>query len=184
MEDVLEVNNQEGIAKEENSLACWAIEVSYAESPKDEEEFELASYHLTIPSLPSGTLTLEMVTRVYPQKNTSSRGLHRTIGSFITHCAGMFSCGSLSGQGGFEGSRQFIIWEDPFKKPCKRRIKGDFSIRGLVALQVVVFLQFVRLHWDRRKTLSWKKVECLGLFIIGIGESKGSVCPENRIQEE
>ncbi|GAB4857401.1 Puromycin-sensitive aminopeptidase [Ancistrocladus abbreviatus] len=49
-------------------------------------EFKLDSRHLTLPSLPSGTFTLEVVTEIYPQKNTSLEGLYKTTGTFCTQC--------------------------------------------------------------------------------------------------
>ncbi|CAH9089838.1 unnamed protein product [Cuscuta epithymum] len=51
-----------------------------------EVDFHLDSRHLTIASPPSGKFTLEIVTEIYPQKNTSLEGLYRSSGNFCTQC--------------------------------------------------------------------------------------------------
>ncbi|KAJ0105133.1 hypothetical protein Patl1_17701 [Pistacia atlantica] len=51
-----------------------------------EGEYHLDSRHLTLPSAPSGTFTLEIVTEIYPQKNTSLDGLYKSSGNFCTQC--------------------------------------------------------------------------------------------------
>ncbi|KAG2681103.1 hypothetical protein I3760_11G129400 [Carya illinoinensis] len=51
-----------------------------------EGEYQLDSRHLTLPSPPSGTFTLEIVTEIYPQKNTSLEGLYKSSGNFCTQC--------------------------------------------------------------------------------------------------
>ncbi|XP_062146073.1 puromycin-sensitive aminopeptidase [Alnus glutinosa] len=115
-----------------------------------EGEYQLDSRHLTLPSPPSGTFTLEIVTEIYPQKNTSLEGLYKSSGNFCTQCEAegfrkitfyqdrpdimaKYSCrveadkslypvllsnGNLIEQGELEGGRHFVLWEDPFKKPC------------------------------------------------------------------
>lgn len=51
-----------------------------------EGEFSVDSRHLTLPSLPSGKFTLEIVTEIYPQDNTSLEGLYKSSGNFCTQC--------------------------------------------------------------------------------------------------
>ncbi|KAL5552038.1 hypothetical protein UlMin_002214 [Ulmus minor] len=51
-----------------------------------EDDYRLDSHHLTLTSPPSGTFTLEIVTEIYPQKNTSLEGLYKSSGNFCTLC--------------------------------------------------------------------------------------------------
>ncbi|XP_031275600.1 puromycin-sensitive aminopeptidase isoform X1 [Pistacia vera] len=51
-----------------------------------EGEYQLDSRHLTLLSAPSGTFTLEIVTEIYPEKNTSLDGLYKSSGNFCTQC--------------------------------------------------------------------------------------------------
>ncbi|CAN0841278.1 Puromycin-sensitive aminopeptidase [Linum grandiflorum] len=51
-----------------------------------EADYQLDSRHLTIMSPPSGAFTLEIVTEIYPQKNTSLEGLYKSSGNFCTQC--------------------------------------------------------------------------------------------------
>ncbi|XP_030480896.1 puromycin-sensitive aminopeptidase [Cannabis sativa] len=51
-----------------------------------EDEYQVDSRHLTLRSLPSGAFTLEIVTEIYPQKNTSLEGLYKSSGNFCTQC--------------------------------------------------------------------------------------------------
>ncbi|KAK9716600.1 hypothetical protein RND81_06G244800 [Saponaria officinalis] len=51
-----------------------------------EGEFHVDSRHLTLPSPPSGTFTLEIVTEIYPQNNTSLEGLYKSSGNFCSQC--------------------------------------------------------------------------------------------------
>ncbi|KAK2664111.1 hypothetical protein Ddye_002685 [Dipteronia dyeriana] len=51
-----------------------------------EEDYKLDARHLTLSSQPSGTFTLEIVTDIYPQKNTSLEGLYKSSGNFCTQC--------------------------------------------------------------------------------------------------
>ncbi|KAL9267647.1 Puromycin-sensitive aminopeptidase-like protein, partial [Drosera capensis] len=115
-----------------------------------EGEFQLDSRHLRLLSPPSGTFVLEIVTEIYPQKNTSLEGLYKTSGNFCTQCEAegfrkitfyqdrpdvmakytvrieadkalypvLLSNGNLIEQGDLEGGKHFVVWEDPFKKPC------------------------------------------------------------------
>ncbi|KAL8498468.1 hypothetical protein ACS0TY_021701 [Phlomoides rotata] len=55
---------------------------------KDLQEggFHVDSHHLTLSSPPSGKFTLEIVTEIYPQKNTSLEGLYKSPGNFCTQC--------------------------------------------------------------------------------------------------
>ncbi|KAA8522426.1 hypothetical protein F0562_013213 [Nyssa sinensis] len=51
-----------------------------------EDDFHLDLRHLTLPSPPSGKFTLEIVTEICPQKNTSLEGLYKSSGNFCTQC--------------------------------------------------------------------------------------------------
>ncbi|KAL9434461.1 hypothetical protein AB3S75_029159 [Citrus x aurantiifolia] len=51
-----------------------------------EGDYHLDSRHLTLQSPPNGTFTLEIVTEIYPQKNTSLEGLYKSSGNFCTQC--------------------------------------------------------------------------------------------------
>ncbi|KAJ4954357.1 hypothetical protein NE237_011140 [Protea cynaroides] len=51
-----------------------------------EEDFYLDPRHLTLSSLPSTRFTLEIVTEIYPQYNTSLEGLYKSSGNFCTQC--------------------------------------------------------------------------------------------------
>lgn len=51
-----------------------------------EEDYHLDARHLTIRSPPSGKYDLEIVTEIYPQKNTSLEGLYKSSGNFCTQC--------------------------------------------------------------------------------------------------
>ncbi|KAH9605880.1 hypothetical protein KSS87_011575 [Heliosperma pusillum] len=51
-----------------------------------EEEFHVDSRHLRLPSPPSATFTLEIVTEIYPHYNTSLEGLYKSSGNFCTQC--------------------------------------------------------------------------------------------------
>ncbi|GAB2296837.1 Puromycin-sensitive aminopeptidase [Dionaea muscipula] len=126
------------------------ISIKVNDKELKEGEFQLDSRHLTLPSPPSGIFTLEIVTEIYPQKNTSLEGLYKTSGNFCTECEAegfrkitfyqdrpdvmakytvrieadkvlypvLLSNGNLIEQGDLEGSKHFVVWEDPFKKPC------------------------------------------------------------------
>ncbi|XP_010255303.1 PREDICTED: puromycin-sensitive aminopeptidase-like [Nelumbo nucifera] len=51
------------------------------------EDFHLDSRHLTVLSPPrSNKFTLEIVTEIYPQNNTSLEGLYKSSGNFCTQC--------------------------------------------------------------------------------------------------
>ncbi|KAJ6946233.1 hypothetical protein NC651_001099 [Populus alba x Populus x berolinensis] len=113
-------------------------------------DYHLESRHLTILSPPSGKFKLEIVTEIYPQKNTSLEGLYKSSGNFCTQCEAegfrkityyqdrpdimakytvrieadkslypvLLSNGNLLEQGDLEGGKHYVLWEDPFKKPC------------------------------------------------------------------
>ncbi|GLT90872.1 hypothetical protein SLE2022_087880 [Rubroshorea leprosula] len=51
-----------------------------------EGEYSLESRHLTLPSPPNGTFTLEIVNEICPQKNTSLEGLYKSSMNFCTQC--------------------------------------------------------------------------------------------------
>ncbi|XP_044486080.1 puromycin-sensitive aminopeptidase-like isoform X1 [Mangifera indica] len=82
-----------------------------------EGEYQLDSRHLTLPLPPSGTFTLEIVTEIYPQKNTSLEGLFKSSGNFCTQCEA-------------EGFRKITFYQDRpdvmAKYTC--RIEADKSL--------------------------------------------------------
>ncbi|KAJ8426344.1 hypothetical protein Cgig2_021897 [Carnegiea gigantea] len=82
----------------------------------DEGEFRVDSRRLTIPSPPSGTFMLEIVTEIYPQNNTSLEGLYRSSGNFCTQCEA-------------EGFRKITFYQDRPDIMAKYtvRIEGDKS---------------------------------------------------------
>ncbi|KAK3227649.1 hypothetical protein Dsin_007511 [Dipteronia sinensis] len=51
-----------------------------------EEDYKLDARHLTLSSPPSGMFTLEIVTEIHPQNNTSLEGLYKSSGNFCTQC--------------------------------------------------------------------------------------------------
>ncbi|KNA03949.1 hypothetical protein SOVF_204310 [Spinacia oleracea] len=52
----------------------------------NEGEFHVDSRHLTLTSPPTEKFTLEIVTEIYPQNNTSLEGLYKSSGNFCTQC--------------------------------------------------------------------------------------------------
>lgn len=82
-----------------------------------EEDYQLDSRHLTLSSPPSGTFALEIITEIYPQKNTSLEGLYRSSGNFCTQCEA-------------EGFRKITFYQDRpdimAKYTC--RIEADKSL--------------------------------------------------------
>ncbi|KAJ4712047.1 puromycin-sensitive aminopeptidase-like [Melia azedarach] len=82
-----------------------------------EGDYRLDSRHLILPSPPSGTFTLEIVTEIYPQKNTSLEGLYKSSGNFCTQCEA-------------EGFRKITFYQDRpdimAKYTCY--IEGDKSL--------------------------------------------------------
>ncbi|XP_048445290.1 puromycin-sensitive aminopeptidase isoform X4 [Pyrus x bretschneideri] len=82
-----------------------------------EEDYNLDSRHLTLKSLPSGAFTLEILTEMYPQKNTSLEGLYKSSGNFCTQCEA-------------EGFRKITFFQDRpdimAKYTC--RIEADKSL--------------------------------------------------------
>ncbi|XP_057775981.1 puromycin-sensitive aminopeptidase-like isoform X2 [Salvia miltiorrhiza] len=82
-----------------------------------EVDFLVDSRHLTLSSPPSGKFTVEIVTEICPQKNTSLRGLFKSSGNFCTQCEA-------------EGFRKVTYYQDrPYimaKYTC--RIEGDKSL--------------------------------------------------------
>ncbi|KAB2614389.1 puromycin-sensitive aminopeptidase [Pyrus ussuriensis x Pyrus communis] len=82
-----------------------------------EEDYNLDSGHLTLKSLPSGAFTLEILTEMYPHKNTSLEGLYKSSGNFCTQCEA-------------EGFRKITFYQDRpdimAKYTC--RIEADKSL--------------------------------------------------------
>ncbi|XP_057775841.1 puromycin-sensitive aminopeptidase-like isoform X2 [Salvia miltiorrhiza] len=81
------------------------------------DDFHVDSRHLTLSSPPSGKFTLEIVTEICPQKNTSLEGLYKSSGNFCTQCEA-------------EGFRKITFYQDRpdimAKYTC--RIEGDKSL--------------------------------------------------------
>lgn len=131
-----------------HDLKLVTIKVNGEELKK--EDYHQDTRHLTLSTPPAGTFTLEIVTEIYSQKNTSLEGLYKSSGNFCTQCEAQgfrkitfyqdrpdvmakYSCrieadktqypvllsnGNLIEQGELEGGRHYVLWEDPFKKPC------------------------------------------------------------------
>ncbi|XP_048229991.1 puromycin-sensitive aminopeptidase isoform X2 [Ricinus communis] len=80
-------------------------------------DYHVDSRHLTITSPPAGTFLLDIVTEIYPQKNTSLEGLYKSSGNFCTQCEA-------------EGFRKITFYQDRpdimAKYTC--RIEGDKSL--------------------------------------------------------
>ncbi|KAL5718632.1 membrane alanyl aminopeptidase [Ranunculus cassubicifolius] len=113
-----------------HDLKLVTIKVNGEELKK--EDFQVDSRHLTISAPPSGTFTLEIVTEIYPQNNTSLEASCSAcqdrpdimakyscrIEADKTQYPVLLSNGNLIEQGELEGGRHYVLWEDPFKKPC------------------------------------------------------------------
>ena len=120
----------------------------------DKEILEEACYELTTQGLiihqTAEQFELEIVTKIYPQKNTQLSGLYRSNALFCTQCEAegfrrityfldrsdilsvystkiiadksqypvLLSNGNLVSKGELSDNRHWVIWEDPFKKPC------------------------------------------------------------------
>ncbi|KAK7318214.1 hypothetical protein RJT34_02913 [Clitoria ternatea] len=82
-----------------------------------EEDYHLDARHLTIQSPPSGKYDLEIVTDIYPQKNTSLEGLYKSSGNFCTQCEA-------------EGFRKITFYQDRPDVMAKYtvRIEADKSL--------------------------------------------------------
>ncbi|KAG8382213.1 hypothetical protein BUALT_Bualt05G0053300 [Buddleja alternifolia] len=81
------------------------------------DDFHLDSRHLILSSPPIGRFTLEIVTEIHPQKNTSLEGLYKSSGNFCTQCEA-------------EGFRKITFYQDRpdimAKYTC--RIEADKSL--------------------------------------------------------
>ncbi|KAF5730011.1 puromycin-sensitive aminopeptidase isoform X1 [Tripterygium wilfordii] len=86
-----------------------------------EEDYHVDSRHLTLPTPPASTFTLEIVTEIYPQENTSLEGLSKSSGNFFTQCEA-------------EGFRKITYYQDRpdimAKYTC--RIEADKSLYPLL----------------------------------------------------
>lgn len=82
-----------------------------------EEDYHVDGRHLTIRSPPSGKYDLEIVTEIYPQKNTSLEGLYKSSGNFCTQCEA-------------EGFRKITFYQDRPDIMAKYtvRIEADKSL--------------------------------------------------------
>ncbi|WCJ26310.1 Puromycin-sensitive aminopeptidase [Euphorbia peplus] len=93
------------------------ISVKVNDQELKDGDYKLDSCHLTISSLPTGTFLLEIVTEIYPLKNTSLEGLYKSSGNFCTQCEA-------------EGFRKITFYQDRpdimAKYTC--RIEGDKSL--------------------------------------------------------
>ncbi|KAJ9147935.1 hypothetical protein P3X46_030048 [Hevea brasiliensis] len=98
-----------------HDLKLISIKVN-SEELKD-KDYHLDSRRLTISSPPTGTFSLEIVTEIYPQKNTSLEGLYKSSGNFCTQCEA-------------EGFRKITFYQDRpdimAKYTC--RIEADKSL--------------------------------------------------------
>uniref|UniRef100_A0A2P2MB07 Puromycin-sensitive aminopeptidase isoform X1 n=2 Tax=Rhizophora mucronata TaxID=61149 RepID=A0A2P2MB07_RHIMU len=96
-------------------LKIISIKVNHKEL-KD-GDYRLNSRHLTIPSPPVGTFTLEIVNEIHPENNTSLEGLYKSSGNFCTQCEA-------------EGFRKITFYQDRpdimAKYTC--RIEADKSL--------------------------------------------------------
>ncbi|KAL2547680.1 Peptidase M1 family protein [Forsythia ovata] len=83
----------------------------------NEEDFSSDSRHLIVRSPPSGKFTLQIVTEIYPQKNTSLEGLYKTSGNLCTQCEA-------------EGFRKITFYQDRPDIMAKytSRIEADKSL--------------------------------------------------------
>ncbi|KAL2547551.1 Peptidase M1 family protein [Forsythia ovata] len=83
----------------------------------EEEDFSSDSRHLIVHSPPSGKFTLQIVTEIYPQKNTSLEGLYKTSGNLCTQCEA-------------EGFRKITFYQDRPDVMAKytSRIEADKSL--------------------------------------------------------
>ncbi|KAI3855574.1 hypothetical protein MKX03_006612 [Papaver bracteatum] len=98
-------------------LKLVSIKIDGKELQK-EEDYHLDARNLTISSPPStAKFTLEIVTEIYPQKNTSLEGLYISSGNFVTQCEA-------------EGFRKITYYQDRpdimAKYTC--RVEGDKAL--------------------------------------------------------
>ncbi|MCL7040660.1 hypothetical protein MKW94_024735 [Papaver nudicaule] len=100
---------------EGEDLKLVSIKIDGKELKK--EVYHLDSRHLTLSSAPSARFTLEIVTEIYPQKNTSLEGLYKSSGNFCTQCEA-------------EGFRKITFYQDRpdimAKYTC--RVEGDKTL--------------------------------------------------------
>nr|CAA6830275.1 MAG: Membrane alanine aminopeptidase N (EC [uncultured Thiotrichaceae bacterium] len=61
------------------------LEIRLNDEPVAETDYELTDEGMTVNNLPASA-TLEIITRIYPQKNTSLEGLYQSSGNFCTQC--------------------------------------------------------------------------------------------------
>ncbi|KAF6162226.1 hypothetical protein GIB67_008355 [Kingdonia uniflora] len=95
----------------------WCSSGGDCEFDIHKEGFHLDSRYLTLTSVPSGTFTLEIVTEIHPEKNTSLEGLYKSSGNFCTQCEA-------------EGFRKITFYQDRpdvmAKYTC--RVEADKSL--------------------------------------------------------
>ncbi|KAL5052982.1 hypothetical protein RYX36_033664 [Vicia faba] len=82
-----------------------------------EEDYHVDARHLIIRSPPTGKYDLEIVTEIFPQKNTSLEGLYKSSGNFCTQCEA-------------EGFRKITYYQDRPDIMAKYtvHIEGDKSL--------------------------------------------------------
>jgi len=66
------------------SMDLKSIKVDGSDVPSD--KYKVDEKSLCLESLPAGEFTLEMVTEIKPQENTSCEGLYKSSGNFCTQC--------------------------------------------------------------------------------------------------
>ncbi len=133
--------------------------ISLKVNDKDHKEYIADETSMRINSLPD-SFDLEIVTKIYPEKNTRLEGLYKSGGTYCTQCEAegfrrityypdrpdvlttftvrieapkdypvLLSNGNrVDGDEVGEG-RHYVIWEDPFPKPCYlfALVAGDLS---------------------------------------------------------
>ncbi|KAK7278367.1 hypothetical protein RJT34_23395 [Clitoria ternatea] len=106
-----------------------------------EEDYHLDACHLTIRS-PSGKYDLEVVTNIYPQKNTSLEGLYKSSGNFCTQCEA-------------EGFRKITFYQDHPDVTAKYtvRIEADKSFYPAFLSTMSSSIHFCRLILFRNHLL-------------------------------
>ncbi|KAM0853730.1 hypothetical protein ACQ4PT_050888 [Festuca glaucescens] len=110
-----EVGTTSPLALHGRDLKLLSVKVNGTELKSD--EYTVDPRHLTILTPPAAVFTLEIVTEIYPQLNTSLEGLYRSTGNFCTQCEA-------------EGFRKITYFQDRpdvmAKYTC--RIEGDKTL--------------------------------------------------------
>lgn len=128
-------------------LELQSIEIDGA--PLDRRAYKIDDTGIRI-NCPGQSFSLEIVTVIYPHKNSSLEGLYRSSGNYCTQCEAegfrkityypdrpdvltqfttriegdraecpvMLSNGNLIERGELPDNRHYVVWQDPFAKPC------------------------------------------------------------------